>query len=244
MHFADLIIAVSNFTKQKIVEHYGIAPDKIRVVHNAVEFGSVGSDSNGSDTNVNRFNAGISKADGEKIILFLGRITLQKGPDYFLYAAKKVLELDPRVKFIIAGSGDMMPFIVEKAAELGISKKVLFTGFLSGAAVDRVYRMADLYVMPSVSEPFGITPLEAMRNGVPVLISKQSGVSEVITNCLKTDFWDINDMANKMIAALRYNSLHNELRDSGNYEVKKFSWDSSAERCLAVYNEALRRNSG
>ncbi|PIY59970.1 4-alpha-glucanotransferase, partial [Candidatus Woesearchaeota archaeon CG_4_10_14_0_8_um_filter_47_5] len=168
MHAADMIVAVSNLTKEKIVAHYGIPPEKVRVVHNGV-----------------METAGVQKeksvfGSDDKVVLFLGRITLQKGPDYFLAAAKRVLEIDPEVKFVIAGSGDMERPIIERAAQLGISKQVLFTGFLRGEDVARAYRLASVYVMPSVSEPFGITPLEALRNGTPVIISKQSGVSEVL----------------------------------------------------------------
>ncbi len=251
MHHADSIIAVSNFTKQKIIENYGIAPSKVKVVHNAVEFNDDKSNSNSNDSrylksstnpnhHANKFNVGMTEPRDKKV-LFLGRVTLQKGPDYFLYAAKKVLDVDPHVKFIVAGTGDMMPFMIEKAASLGISKDVLFAGFLSGEEVDRAYKMADLYVMPSVSEPFGITPLEAMRNSVPVLISKQSGVSEVLSNCLKVDFWDIDDTANKIIAALNYGSMHTMLKENGNDEVKKMSWDNSADKCIEVYNELLNK---
>jgi glycogen(starch) synthase len=139
----------------------------------------------------------------EKIVLFLGRITMQKGPEYFLAAAKKVLEVMDNVKFVMAGSGDMIRRTIEMAASMGIGHKVLFTGFLRGGDVEKVFKMADLYVMPSVSEPFGIAPLEAMSHDVPVIISKQSGVSEVLTHALKVDFWDINEMANKIIAVLR-----------------------------------------
>jgi len=236
MHAADKIIAVSNFTKNKIVEHYGVPESKITVVHNAVDLKKNEASDNQSFYSGNTTK---NKMGNEKVVLFLGRVTLQKGPDYFLYAAKKALEFDPDIKFVISGTGDMMPFIIEKAAELGISKNVLFTGFLSGEDVDKAYRMADLYVMPSVSEPFGITPLEAMRNGVPALISKQSGVSEVLHNCLKVDFWDINETANKMIAALNYGSLHKSLKDNGTEEVMKFSWENSAEKCINVYNNAI-----
>ncbi len=244
MHYADLIIAVSNFTKDKIVQHYAVSAEKVRVLHNAVDFGGMNElvSSSMPNNHTNRFNAGLKNAGlqpMEKTVLFLGRLTLQKGPDYFLYAAKKVLETDSRVKFIIAGSGDMEPFIIHKAAELGISRNVLFTGFLSGSDVDEAYKKADLYVMPSVSEPFGITPLEAMKNGVPVLISKQSGVSEVLSNCLKTDFWDIDDMASKMMAVLNYRTLHGALRENGNAEVKKFSWENTASNCIKIYNEAI-----
>ena len=226
MHEADSIIAVSQFTKNKIVEHYGVHPDKVTVVHNAVEF------------NDNNFN-GMEKEQSEKkekTVLFLGRITLQKGPEYFLYAAKRVLEKDPNVNFVVAGSGDMENFMINKAAELGISDKVLFSGFLRGDDIDRAYQMADVYVMPSISEPFGITPLEAMRNGTPTIISKQSGVSEVVKNSLKVDFWDVNQMANKIYSVLNYNSLKEEISDYGKEEAYTFSWDIPARKCLNIYN--------
>jgi glycosyltransferase involved in cell wall biosynthesis len=227
MHAADSVIAVSQFTKNKIVDHYGIDPEKVHVVHNAVEFTKESS---------HRRNDFALKQH-EKLVLFLGRITLQKGPDYFVYAAKKVLEHDPNVKFVIVGKGDMEHFIINKIAELGIADKVLFTGFLSGPKIDEIYQMADVYVMPSVSEPFGITPLEAMRNGTPVIISRQSGVSEVVDHCLKVDFWDINQLANKILSVLNYKSLHSCLQDNGYAEVNKFSWNESAKKCISVYEK-------
>jgi glycogen synthase len=228
MHEADKVIAVSNYTKWKIVEHYGVPPEKIDVVHNAVEF----TDTQGIDH---------SRMDSScKTVLFLGRITLQKGPDYFLYAAKRVLDREPNVRFIMAGSGDMEPRMIEKAAELGISSKMLFTGFLRGKDVDRAYKLADLYVMPSVSEPFGITPLEAMRNGTPVIISRQSGVSEVLSHCLKVDFWDIDQLSSKIISVLKYQSLHSSLQENGQQEVYKFNWNEPAAKCVDVYNSLLR----
>lgn len=225
-HRADRILAVSEFTKGKVVEHYGIEPDKVQVVHNAVEFNS------------NFNNNCITSKD--KIVLFLGRLTLQKGPEYFLYAAKRVLEKDPDVKFVVAGTGDMEGFMVNKAAELGISKNVLFTGFLTGADIDRAYQMASLYVMPSISEPFGITPLEAMRNGTPCLISTNSGVSEVINHCLKVDFWDIDRMSSQILATLKYPSLHSELRKNGLDEVCTFNWNNPAQKCVDVYTELAK----
>ena len=225
MHKADKVIAVSNFTKNKIIDHYGIPSEKIKVVHNAVDFSQHYYDENFE----------INKTD--KVVLFLGRITLQKGPDYFIYAAKKVLEREKNVKFVIAGSGDMEPFIIEKAAELGIADKVLFAGFLEQNDVDRAYKMADVYVMPSVSEPFGLTALEAMKNKTPVILSKQSGVSEVIRHCIKVDFWDVNELSSKIIALLRYNSLNEALKENGYFEVKKFNWDVPAQKCIEVYNE-------
>jgi glycosyltransferase involved in cell wall biosynthesis len=221
MEFADRIAAVSYFTKQKIMEHYGIPGDKISVVHNAVDFGDM-----------KKFDI----KNQDKVVLFLGRLTLQKGPDYFIEAAKKVLDFDPDVKFIIAGTGDMEARMIDRVAQLGIGNKVLFSGFLSGKDVDKAYQAADLYVMPSVSEPFGITPLEALRNGVPVIISKQSGVSEVLKNALKIDFWDIDEMANKMITVLNYRSLHKDLTHHGSMEVQSFSWNVPAEKCIEIYN--------
>ena len=226
-HMADSIIAVSNYTKNKVVTHYGIDPNKVRVVHNAVELRDCKDQS--------RF--GINQDD--KVVLFLGRITVQKGPDYFIYAAKKVMEQLPNTKFIIAGSGDMEPYIINKVAELGLSKNVLFTGFLRGMDVHKAYQMADVYVMPSVSEPFGITPLESMANGTPVIISKQSGVSEVIKHCLKVDFWDINELSNKIVSVLKYPSLAHTLRENGNFEVQQFSWNEPARKCIDVYSQAV-----
>jgi glycosyltransferase involved in cell wall biosynthesis len=156
-----------------------------------------------------------------------------------LYAAKKALEIDPNIKFIVAGSGDMEKFMIEKAAEFGIADKVLFTGFLRGKDIDKVYQMADLYIMPSVSEPFGITPLEAMRNNTPVIISKQSGVSEVISHCLKVDFWDIDQIVNKMLGVLRYKELSDTLKHHGSLEVRKFDWNIPAKKCMEVYRKVM-----
>ena len=230
MDKADKVIAVSNFTKNIIIENYGIDKEKIEVVYNAVEH------SDFPTFNRELFNL---KKDGRKIVLFVGRITLQKGPDYFLRAAKKVLERNRNVIFIIAGSGDMESQIIEEAAWLGIADKVLFAGFLRGDDLARIYQMADLYVLSSVSEPFGITPLEALANQTPVLVSKQSGVSEVIHHCLKVDFWDVNEMANKILAVLEYPQLHLSLKENGSQEVKNISWQDSARRCLEIYQDVL-----
>ncbi len=227
-HAADTIIAVSHMTRNIILSRYGVPADKVDVVYNGVER------ENGEWT---LGESGIEK--NEKIVLFLGRITMQKGPEYFLQAAKKVLEVMDDVKFVMAGSGDMMHRMIEMAAGLGIGQKVLFTGFLRGDQVRQIYKMADLYVMPSVSEPFGIAPLEALGHDVPVIISKQSGVSEVLNHVLKVDFWDTDEIANKIIAVLRYPPLNITLRDYGNYEARRLRWEDAAQRCLKIYEQTL-----
>ncbi len=227
MEQADKVIAVSHYTRSIIISRYGISGEKVEVVYNGVE-------RNGDWSLV---ETGIDK--DEKIVLFLGRITMQKGPEYFLRAAKKVLEVMDNVKFVMAGSGDLMHRAVEMAAELGIGHKVLFTGFLRGEDVQKIYKMADLYVMPSVSEPFGIAPLEALDNDVPVIISKQSGVSEVLRHALKVDFWDVSEIANKIVAVLKYPPLQMTLRRHGNFEVRKLRWRDSAAKCAKIYEQTL-----
>jgi len=227
MQQADKIIAVSHFTKEKIMKQYGIPGEKIEVVHNGIEF--------------NKEEAYTSALQQHsQIVLFLGRLTMQKGPEWFIEIARKVLQKKKNVRFIMAGSGEMGPQMINRVAELGLSTHILFAGYLRGQDIDRAYRMADLYVMPSVSEPFGLTPLEAMRNGTPVLISKQSGVSEVVKHCLKADFWDVEDMANKIIAALQYPSLQYELKHSGLREVHKFGWNGPAAHVRQIYKEAMQ----
>lgn len=229
MHGAIKIIAVSHLTKMAIVNHYGIDPGKIEVVYNAIETQAPRSEE----------AAEFHIAGDEKVVLFLGRITLQKGPEYFLAAAKKVLEVMGNVKFVMAGSGDLTARTIEMANELGIGGRVLFTGFLKQDDVTRLFRLADLYVMPSVSEPFGIAPLEAMSHDVPVIISKQSGVSEVLNHVLKVDFWDVDEMANKIVAVLKHPPLASMLREHGAFEVRKLCWDDAARRCLEVYDAAI-----
>jgi glycogen(starch) synthase len=226
MHRADRVIVVSRFTQRICMEHYALCESKVHVVYNAV-----------APIKIHNFDD--TKGEDEKVVLFLGRITMQKGPEYFLYAAKRVLEIVDNVKFIMAGTGDMFHRMVHLAAELGIGNKVLFTGFLQGESVARAFKMADLYVMPSVSEPFGIAPLEALSHNVPVMISKQSGVSEVLTHVLKVDFWDVNEIANKMAAVLKYPALPKTLKQHSQHELGKFDWTDSARKCMEVYRRAL-----
>ena len=229
MHAAAKVIAVSNYTRDVVVNRYAVPAEKVEVVYNGIEC----SDS----TEAPPLQA--CPAKKEKVVLFLGRITMQKGPEYFLYAAKRVLEKEKDVKFIMAGDGDRLYGTIELAAALGIGHRVFFTGFLRGADVDKAYRMADLYVMPSVSEPFGLAPLEALQRNVPVLISKQSGIAETLRNALKVDFWDIDEMANKMIAVLRYPPLQEMLRTNGHKEAFTFRWEDSAARVNDIYHNVL-----
>lgn len=226
MEKADKVIAVSYRTRDIIAEKYGIPKEKIEVVYNAVE-----------DDGRPSASGEVSKISDRPVIAFVGRITLQKGPDYFLDAAKKVLEHEPKTLFVMAGDGDMYHKMVEKAAGLGISDNVLFAGFVRGEELARVYRSADLYVMPSVSEPFGLTALEALQYGTPVLVSKQTGAGESLNHCLKVDFWDVDEMAAKMLAAIKYKELRECLSYNGGEEVNKFSWDKSAGQCLNLYKQ-------
>jgi glycosyltransferase involved in cell wall biosynthesis len=227
MHTADRVVCVSYLTRRIVVSRYAVPEDKVDVVYNAVEL----------PTSPQPALEPIQRDD--KIVLFLGRVTMQKGPEYFLRAAKKVVEKLQNVRFVMAGSGDMIRQCIQEAAELKLGKYVTFTGFLRGGDVDKVFQMADLYVMPSVSEPFGIAPLEALSHSVPVIISKQSGVSEVLTHALKVDFWDIDEMANKILAVLRHPSLGKTLRQHGQIELKKLSWRDSAEQLVKTYDKAI-----
>ena len=229
MHTANKIIAVSNYTRSIVISRYGVPPEKVEVVYNGVE------SRNGHPAPARQ----TWPAKTDKVVLFLGRITMQKGPEYFLYAAKKVLEKLPDVKFIMAGDGDLLHGSIELAAQLGIGHQVFFTRFLRGEDVHKAYQMADLYVMPSVSEPFGIAPLEALQHDVPVLVSKQSGIAEAFRNALKVDFWDVNEMANKMIAVLRHAPLHEMLRVEGRREAYTFRWEDSAARVNEIYQQTL-----
>jgi len=226
MHAARCVVCVSYLTRGIAIAKYEVEPAKVRVVYNAVA---------AADNSVSDVPRPIGK--DEKIVLFLGRLTMQKGPEYFLQAARKVISKFQDVRFIIAGSGDMIDHCVKLAAEMNLGRYVTFTGFLRGDDVARVFKMADLYVMPSVSEPFGIAPLEAISHDVPVIISKQSGVSEILTHALKVDFWDVDEMANKILAVLRHDPLRKTLRHHGQIEVQKLSWMDSAKAMRNIYQE-------
>lgn len=224
---ADHVITVSNFTQHRIEGGYQIPEEKINVVYNGVnteEFGRYGK---------------LKILDGKKVVLFLGRITLHKGPDYFLKTAQKVLEKRNDVIFVVSGTGDMYHTIIEDACKMGIADKVLFTGFLRDEELRKIYKIADLYIMPSVAEPFGITTLEALSSKTPVLISKQSGVSEVISSCLKVDFWDVDEMANQVIAVLDNEAVQKELTEKSYREAQNLTWDLAAEKIINLYDRCL-----
>ena len=227
MEAADKVIAVSNLTRNIIIEKYGIPADKVVTVHNAVRFAE------GSDNEAER---GVD----DKIVTFLGRITYQKGPDYFVEAAAKVLKRVPNVRFVMAGSGDMMNLIVRRVARLGIADRFHFTGFLRGEDVHKMFMLSDVYVMPSVSEPFGISPLEAMKSNVPVIISKQSGVAEVLDYAIKVDYWDVDAMADAIHALICYPALSKMFARKGLEEVTGLKWDNAAAKIKAVYESVMK----
>jgi len=223
---ADRIIAVSHRTKRMIEERYGIDPKKIIVVHNAVDRVEAGRIYRAE-------RRGIPRKD--RMVLFLGRITFQKGPDYFVEAAARVLQVLPDVTFVMAGAGNMMGQMIERVGELGIGNRFHFTGFLQGEEIERIFSLSDLYVMPSVSEPFGISPLEAMLYDVPVIISRQSGVAELLKHALKVDFWDIREIAGKIIALLKHPALAGEMTGKAREELRKIRWETAADRITEIY---------
>ena len=226
MREADKVITVSNLTRNIVINKYGIDPSKVITVHNAVDF------SGRSDLEVQR---GVK----EKIVTFLGRITFQKGPEYFIEAANKVLKMYPNVRFVMAGSGDLMNRSIKRVAQLGISDRFHLTGFLRGQDVQRMFEYSDVYVMPSVSEPFGISPLEAMISNVPTIISKQSGVAEVLRYAIKVDFWDIDALADAIYGLLNYPALSKMAIESGLEEVNSLKWDHAAAKVKKVYEAAI-----
>jgi glycogen synthase len=219
---AEHVVAVSQWTKSILVDRYGIPDDKISVVHNGVMFKEPESPTALANRN-------------HRVVTFLGRITYQKGPHYFVHAAQKVLQRFPDAHFVMAGSGDLLPEMMALAAKLKISSRIHFTGFLKGGLVDKMWAMSNVYVMPSVSEPFGIAPLEAAQANVPVIISKQSGVSEVIRHAIKVDFWDVEALANAICSVLSYSSLRKTLQKNVRHETKLLSWDRAAAKMKNIY---------
>lgn len=228
MHVADHIIAVSELTRKIIIDKYGVDPTKVTVVHNG--------NSETAKNPKSRFKDLYKiRESGKKVVLFAGRITIQKGVDYFVHAAKKVLEYEKNVQFIVAGSGDMEEQIKRLTYHLGIHDNFLFTGYYKLDEQADLFAAADVVVMPSVSEPFGIIPLESMSNGTPVIMSKQSGVSEVVTHALKIDFWDTDAMADKILSIIRHPVLKQTLSQEGLRQVKDITWDKAAKKISSIY---------
>ena len=223
---ADKVITVSNLTRNIVINKYGIDPSKVITVHNAVDF--------------NEFQqVDVKRGVDDKIVTFLGRITFQKGPEYFIEAAAKVLKRYPKARFVMAGNGDLMNRSIRRVAKLGIADRFHFTGFLRGADVKKMFAYSDVYVMPSVSEPFGISPLEAMKSNVPTIISKQSGVAEVLKYAIKVDFWDIDAMADAMYGLLAYPALAQMSMTRGMEEVNALKWENAALLIKDVYSMAI-----
>ncbi|MCR4666562.1 MAG: glycosyltransferase family 4 protein [Desulfovibrio sp.] len=225
---ADRVVAVSRLTRDVVVSRYGVPREKVTVVYNAVTRPEV-------ETNY----VIPPRLRHEKRVLFLGRVTYQKGPEYFMEAARLVLQKMQNVRFYMAGSGDMLPGLIRRASQLRIGRRFHFAGFLRGEEVNRMFALSDLYVMPSVSEPFGITPLEAMLYDVPVLLSRQSGVSEILHHALKADFWDTRDMADKICAVLQHPALSREIVRNCREEMKTIRWENAAEQLLTIYQSVL-----
>jgi glycosyltransferase involved in cell wall biosynthesis len=226
---ADMIITVSNLTRNIVIEKYGIPAEKVVTVYNAVE--------PLDEIRKQKLKKGVN----EKIVTFLGRITMQKGPEYFIEAAHRVIQKMDNVRFVMAGSGDMMEKMIRRAAQLKITDKFHFTGFLRGEEVFEMLAMSDLYVMPSVSEPFGISPLEAMQSNVPVLISHQSGVAEILTYAIKTDFWDVDAMADAIYGVLNYPGMARMFVNHGKTEVENLKWENSALHVKKTYDLAIQK---
>ena len=227
MEAADRVITVSDLTRNIVINKYGIDPAKVVTVHNAVDFSG-------------RENIVAERGVRDKVVTFLGRITFQKGPEYFIDAAAQVLRRTKGVRFVMAGSGDMMNRCIRHAARLGISDRFHFTGFLRGAEVQQMFALSDVYIMPSVSEPFGISPLEAMRTGVPSVISKQSGAAEVLRYAFKVDFWDVDALADDIYALINYPALAHFAGVQGFDEVNSLKWNNAAAKMKAVYESVTK----
>jgi len=235
LNLADKVVAVSQFTKDSIIRDYNIPPDKIEVVHNKINLNQI--EPLDSENAYHYLSA--MRAQGYRIIVNIGRLTIQKGLNNLLQAFKDVVAYEPKTLLLIVGAGELHYELLEMSADLGISRNVIFTGFLRGKAWRDAYAIGDLFVLPSVSEPFGLTPLEAIGYQTPVLVSRQSGVSEVLKHCLKVDFWDTKEMTNKIVSVVRSDALRQNLQANAVQEVSSQSWDQAADKLLAVYRRAL-----
>ena len=230
MEHADHIITVSNLTRQTVIEKYGINPAKVTTVHTAVQ--PISQELRSIEV----------QKPKEKVVTFLGRITMQKGPEYFVEAAAKVLQKKHNVRFVMAGSGDMMEKMIRLVADRDIADRFHFTGFLKGRQVYEMLKASDVYIMPSVSEPFGISPLEAMQMGVPSIISKQSGCAEILTNVIKTDYWDIDAMADAIYSIITYPAMYKHLRESGLAEIDTIQWKKAGAKVIDIYKKTINHS--
>lgn len=237
MDHADCIMCVSELTRQTVINHYHQDPAKCITMHNAVY--PLSQDILDMVEEKRKDH----QQRKEKIVTFLGRITMQKGPEYFVEAASLVLQRTHNIRFCMAGSGDMMNDMINLVASRGIADRFHFPGFMRGKQVYEAFADSDVYVMPSVSEPFGISPLEAMQCGVPSIISKQSGCAEILDKCIKTDYWDINAMADAMYSLCTNESLHEYLKVEGKNEVAQITWEKVGKRIYNVYNQLIHKNS-
>ncbi|MFO0781279.1 MAG: glycosyltransferase family 4 protein [Candidatus Saccharimonadales bacterium] len=232
LHIADRIIAVSEHTKRAIVRDYGVPADKIEVVHNSIDPTELAPL---DDQNVYRYLE-MMRSQGYRVVVNVGRLTIQKGLPNLLHAAKEVIAHNPKTLFLIVGSGEQYYELVDLASSLGIGQNIIFTDFQRGKNWRDAYAIGDLFVMPSVSEPFGLTPLEAIGYGTPALVSKQSGVSEILNNCLKVDYWDIDEMANQITAVMQNDALRDELRNNAYREYERMSWHTVSDKVKDLYH--------
>ncbi len=234
---ADRVIAVSNYTKEILAKHYGIIKDKIDVVHNGIEMQAGNSPANPLEVT---HEDPLTPERQNPRVLFLGRITYQKGPNYFLEAAHKVLQIRPEIRFIIAGAGDMLEYLRGRSHELGMANRVKFMGLLSEEKVQEVYRSVDCFVLSSVSEPFGLTVLEALSHRLPVIISKQSGVSEVLKHVLRYDYWDVERLASLILSVVSYKPLSDELKEHAVEDISPITWDQAASKITDIYHRVCQ----
>ena len=226
---ADKVITVSNLTRDIVINRYGIDANKVQTIYNGIEPG------------VEAEAEAFKKTIPQKIVTFLGRITFQKGPEFFVEAAKKVLERTDNVRFVMAGSGDLMNKMIKRVAELGIGTKFYFPGFMKGVDVDKMFSISDVFVMPSVSEPFGLVPLEAMRSNVPTIVSNQSGAAEILKHAVKLDYWDTNAIADAIYSLVTYKGLNEMFVKHSKAEIEELNWDDAAASVRDVYYRTLEK---
>jgi glycosyltransferase involved in cell wall biosynthesis len=237
-HLADRLVAVSNLTRRILMEHYGVPGEKIDVVYNA---SNLAHERSGTEPLAIPGPVQANSATPTPVISFVGRVTYQKGPAYFVQAAHRALQLQPNLRFQVIGTGDLLPSMRQLAWELGVLDRFTFHGFQSAKKVETLLAQSDVFVMPSVSEPFGIVALEAMAQRIPIIISKQSGVAECLMHALKVDFWDTDLMADRIVSLVRRPILRNELQRNGAREIDRFNWELSARRCVDVYKKSSHR---